>query len=139
MRALHIIIGAAFIAAFAIGCSKSSSQQPQVSTPTSLAEMAAFTTNSLDVLQARYKEDEKQIEAAQTNLAVLRRKYGITDTSPTQLDQTNQNGETVVTSQQPYWDAKRKLARVIDFQKLLISKIEADKIDQQIKAQAGSH
>ena len=69
----------------------------------------------------------------------LRRKYGITDKSPTQLDQTNQNGEVVVTSQQPYWDAKRKLARMIDFQKLLVSKIEADKLDQQIKAQAGAH
>ena len=88
-------------------------------------------TNSLDVLQARYQEDEKPIQEAQTNLDVLCRKYGIKDTSPTQLDQTNQNGEVVVTSQQPYWDAKRKLTGIIAFQRILMNKIEDDKLEAQ--------
>jgi hypothetical protein len=96
-------------------------------------------TNSLDVLQARYQENEKQIEASETRLDALRQRYGITDTSPTQLGQTNQNGEVVVTSQQPYWDEKRKLTGMIEFQKALGAKIEAEKLEQQFKPKADSH
>ncbi len=120
------------------GCSKSSSPEPQATTPTNAASAAAFMTNTLDVLQARYQEDDRQIREVQAQLDLLRRKYNITDKSPTQLDETNQNGEMVVSSQQPYWDAKRKLAAMIAFQLQLAAKIETDKFDAQLKAQ-GTH
>ena len=128
---------------FAIGCSKHSSPKSEAAKRQRAAEMAALersqvVTNSLDVLQARFQEDEKQIEAAQTKLDALRRKYGITDRSRTQLDQTNQNGEVIVTSQQTYWDAKRKLAEMVEFHKVLQAKIQADKMDAQIPSQ-GTH
>jgi len=50
----------------------------------------------LDVLQQKYQEEEKQIQAVQTELDSLRKKYKITDKSPTQLEETNQSGSVVV-------------------------------------------
>jgi hypothetical protein len=138
MHTTQLVIPVLAVACFA-GCSKSPTTPSQVATPISPAETAALMTNSLDVLQARYQENEKQIEASETRLDALRQRYGITDTSPTQLGQTNQNGEVVVTSQQPYWDEKRKLTGMIEFQKALGAKIEAEKLEQQFKPKADSH
>jgi hypothetical protein len=138
MRTRQIIISVLAAACFA-GCSKHSSPQPEAVRRQKAAEIASYlTTNSLDVLLARYQQDEKQIQEGQTKLVALRRKYGITDKSPTQLDQINQNGKVVVTSQQPYWDAKRKLVELVSFQRQLQTQIQADKIDAQIPSQ-GTH
>jgi hypothetical protein len=131
MRTQYIITqGTAIIAVILIiGCLKSSSSVA----PPSVAETAAFMTNTLDVLQARYQENDKQIKDIRASLDLLRQKYNITDTSPTQLDQTNQNGAIVVTSQQPYWEEKRKLAGMISFQRPLTTKIESDKLVAQLR------
>ena len=53
--------------------------------------MGLFMTNSLDALQKKYQENEKKIGEAQKKLDLLRKKYNIHDTSPTQLEETNQD------------------------------------------------
>ena len=93
-------------------------------------------TNSMDVLQKKFQENEKKIVDAQRELNLLRKKYNIHDTSPTQLEETNL---ALASSEEPYWAAKRTLANMVDFQKSLQAKIQADKFDEQIKAQNGSH
>jgi hypothetical protein len=144
MRIQHIITKSAVIIAaiFIAGCSKSSSPPSHAATQSNTQDYiqdarkafaeSGLLTNTLDVLQARYQEDEKQIEEVQTELDLLRKKYKITDTSPTQLEETNQSGNVVVSSEQPYWDEKRKLTGMIEFHKQLQVKIEADKLDEQI-------
>ena len=93
-------------------------------------------TNSSDVLQKKFQENERKIVDTQREVNLLREKYHIHDTSPTQLEETNL---ALASSEEPYWTAKRSLANMIDFQKLLTAKIQAVKIDEQIKAQTGSH
>ncbi len=75
-------------------------------------------TNSLDVLQKKYQEDEKQIDEAKKKLDLLRKSYKTND--------------------QPYLDAKGNFEQMIEFHKLLAAKIQADKIDAQIPSQ-GTH
>jgi len=144
MRIQHIITkSAATLSVILIaGCSKSSSPPPPAATQSNTQDYAqdprkAFVqsgllTNTLDVLQQKYQEEEKQIQAVQTELDSLRKKYKITDKSPTQLEETNQSGSVVVSSEQPYWDEKRKLAGMIAFQKLLQTEIMSKKLDEQI-------
>jgi hypothetical protein len=94
-------------------------------------------TNSPDVLQKKFQENERKIVDAQRKVNLLREKYHSHDTSPTQLEETNQDSITSAASEQPYWDAKRQLVQMIGFQKLLHAKIAADNMDAQINAQAG--
>ena len=122
------------------GCSKNSSPPPQADRQKEEAvAMGLFMTNSLDALQKKYQENEKKIGEAQKKLDLLRKKYNIHDTSPTQLEETNQDRIASASSEQPYWDAKRQLVQMIHFQKLFHAKIQGEKIDEQIKAQNGSH
>jgi hypothetical protein len=119
MRIKHLItIGAiSLFISLAAGCSKSSSPS-QATTPTTPAEIAAFMTNSLDILQAR-------CQANQTNI----------DQALAMLDQLQ---KTYTTNDQPYLDEQRKAEQMIAFQKLLKTKIEADKLGAQFPAQ-GTH
>jgi hypothetical protein len=119
------------------GCSKNSSPPPQAERQKEEAfARASILTNSPDVLQKKFQENEKKIVDAQREVNLLRKKYNIHDTSPTQLEETNL---ALASSEEPYWVAKRTLANMIDFQKMLQAKITADKIDAQINAQAGQH
>jgi hypothetical protein len=106
------------------GCSKSSSPRTQ----------ANRQKQSLDVLQKQYQAYEREIADAQKNLDELRKKYNVRDTSPDQLSETNL---ALASSEEPYWVAKRRLANMIDFQRVIQAKITAEKIDAQINAQAG--
>lgn len=135
MRLLHII--ALLLAGmFFAGCSKNSGPQTQAMFPTNEADAASFLTNSLKVLRTTYNMNETNILQVKVKLDALRRQYNITDISPTQLDQINQSGEKVITSQQPYWDEKRKLAGMIAFQRRLEAKIMTSEIDRRLpKAQ----
>ena len=62
MRPRHYITAAALIAAFTIGCSKSSTQ-------------TGTEQGALDKLQKQYQDQEKQIQEAQAKLETLRQKY----------------------------------------------------------------
>ena len=75
-------------------------------------------TNSLDVLQARCQENQTNIDQALAMLDQLRKTY--------------------TTNDQPYLDQQHKADQMIAFQKMLMTKIEADKLDAQIPAQ-GTH
>jgi RNA polymerase sigma factor (sigma-70 family) len=98
----------------------------------------------LELLQQDFQEQEAIIQAAQTNLDLLRKKYNVQDTSPTQLAETNL---ALASSEEPYWVAKRSLANMIDFHKVLQAKITSleidqgirNQIDQQIKNRNGSN
>jgi len=75
-------------------------------------------TNSLEVLQARYQEDETNIQQALVKLDQVRKTYKATD--------------------QPFLDEQHKVEQMIEFHKLLAAKIEADKLEAQFPAQ-GKH
>jgi uncharacterized protein with ATP-grasp and redox domains len=82
-------------------------------------EVAAYlTTNSLDVLQARYQEDQTNIEQELAKLDRLHERYKTND--------------------QPYLEEKQKVDQMFSFQRQLATKIEFDKLDAQIRAQ-GTH
>lgn len=72
-------------------------------------------TNTLDVLQVRYQDYNKQIRDAEAQLGLLRKSYKTND--------------------QPYLDEQHKLEQMIEFQKQLAAKMEASKFDAQSKAQ----
>ena len=119
------------------GCSKNSSPPSQADRQKEEAfARASILTNSPDVLQKLFQENEKKMVQAQRKLDLLRKKYNIHDTSHTQLEETNQDRISSAASEQPYWDAKRQLVQMDDFQKLLQAKIVADKMDAQINGQA---
>jgi len=67
-------------------------------------------------LQQQFLTESNQIQEAQANLKVLRQTY--------------------TTNDQPYLDAQNKLAQMIKMHQLLYSKLEAEKIDAQLKAQS---
>jgi hypothetical protein len=115
MRTLHIITGAALVALFVIGCSKSTRPPPEITMPTNVAEAIEFSTNTLDVLQVEYQNEEKQIQDVQNWLDLLRK-----------------SGKT---KDKQYLDEQRTLNNMIGFHKLLGGRIEADKLEQQHKAQ----
>ena len=54
------------------------------------------------------------------------------DALTTSLEEAKANDQAEAIRGQPYWEAKRKLGNMIDFNKLLAAKIEADKLDLQI-------
>ena len=126
MHIQHIITkSAAIVAAIIIaGCSKHSSPQPEAMTRQNAARMATpevaayLTTNSLDVLQARYQEDQTNIEQELAKLDRLHERYKTND--------------------QPYLEEKQKVDQMFSFQRQLANKIEFDKLDAQIRAQ-GTH
>ena len=106
------------MAAFVIGCSKSSVPQPQATTPANAAEAAAFMTNTLDVLQARYQKDEIKLSESLSNLLMLRKSTKAT--------------------QQQFWGVQTNLEQLIEFHKLLATNIQAKMLDAQSQAQ-GTH
>jgi hypothetical protein len=119
------------------GCSKNSSPPAQADRQKEEAfAMALSMTNSPDALQKKYQENDQRITEAQEKLAALRKKYNIHDTSPTQLVETNL---ALASTEEPYWAAKHTLVNMIKFQKVLAAKIQANKIDEQLKVQSGSH
>ena len=140
MRPQHTITAiAAVIATIFIMTSCSKSSNPPTQADRQKEEVfarALFMTNSPDVLQKKFQENEKKIVDVQRELNLLRKKFNIHDTSPTQFVQTNL---ALASNEEPYWAAKRDLANMIEFQKVLQAKIQANKIDEQLKAQNGSH
>jgi len=54
------------------------------------------------------------------------------DALTSSLDEAKAKDDAEATKGQPYWEAKRKLGNMIDFNKLLAAKIEATKLDLQI-------
>jgi polysaccharide biosynthesis transport protein len=54
------------------------------------------------------------------------------DSLTASLDQAKVNDQSEATRGQPYWEAKRKLGNMMEFNKLLSAKIEATKLDLQI-------
>jgi uncharacterized protein involved in exopolysaccharide biosynthesis len=99
--------------------------------------------NGLKVLQQKYQEEEKKIQILQTNVDLLREKYKINkdveagfenpaalsqSMTPTEREERQQESEKTT----PFWEEKRKLNQMIDFNKLLQAKIAAEKLDLQI-------
>src|ERR1039457_1973839 len=115
MRILHFITTAALMAAFVVSCSKSSVSQPQATTPANAAEAAAFMTNTLEVLQARYQKDGIKLSDSLANLRLL----------------------TVSTNatQQQFRDIQAHLEQLIAFHTLLAINIQAKMLDAQSQAQ----
>jgi uncharacterized protein involved in exopolysaccharide biosynthesis len=83
---------------------------------------------------------EAKIQAATTNLEHLRLELGVADTNlnaqQTTPDSLRASGETDQAKanarqerEQPYWEAKREVDQMVDFQRLLTAKIEAEKLD----------
>ncbi len=107
MHIQHVITKSAAIVSVILiaGCSKSSSPQPQATTPINAAAATAFTTNTSDALQTKYQENEKQILEVQTKMSLLRKTYTITD--------------------QPYLDEQAKLNQMLSLQKMLAAEIQA--------------
>src|SRR5476651_347864 len=91
-------------AALFIGCSKSSSPQPQATTPTNVTATTTITTNTLEGTQA---ENDKQILEIQSKMDLLRKTYKVTD--------------------QPYLDEQAKLNQKLALQKELAAEIQAMK------------
>jgi len=119
MRTL-LIITTVLAAIFVASCSKRSSSQSEAVRRQKAKEIAAYlTTNRLDVLQARYRQDLTNIEQEAVKLRSLRAKYNTND--------------------QRYLEEQQRAEQMDSFQRMLLTQIEADKIDQQIKAQAGTH
>ena len=87
------------------GCSTSPSPQTQALPLTDRAAMDAFLTNSLDVLQARYREDEATTRESQAKLDQLR--------------------QTCKTNDQQCLGEQLQLERAIAWHKLLEAIIEA--------------
>jgi uncharacterized protein involved in exopolysaccharide biosynthesis len=79
-----------------------------------------FAGAGLKAMQDQYEYDEKQILLEQTDLERLRQKFGIQNSSSTNR----------TPAQQPYWDEKFKLNQLIEINKLLGSKIEAQKANK---------
>jgi hypothetical protein len=60
---------------------------------------------------------------------ILREKFTIpSDASPPKLPLVNGPLDVKVLPEQPYWEAKRKLENMLDFHKVLASKIESEKM-----------
>ena len=89
---------------------------------------ATLTAKGMDVLQTEFKQKEEQIMALQTSLDQLRRELKITDRDPKALTPSS----AMSPQEQPYWDKKRDLVKLIEFHKLLMAKITGEKIDIQI-------
>ena len=118
MRIPHLIT-TVLTAVLVASCSKHSSPQPEAMTRQNAAEVAAYLTkNSLDVLQARYQEDQTNIEQELAKLDRLHERYKTND--------------------QPYLEEQQKVDQMLSFQRQLATKIEFDKLDAQIRAQ-GTH
>lgn len=115
MRLPHTIIGAALIGAIVIGCSKSSSPQPQAAILTNAPEAPAFTTSLSNVWQAKLQEVQTNIQAAQVRLDLLRK--------------------TFKTNDQVYLDERNKLAQMLSVRRLLWMERQASTIDQQLERQ----
>jgi hypothetical protein len=107
-----ITLTAAILAAILItSCSKRHASAPPNTTDMA-KKMKAYVeslTNSLDGLQARFQEEEKQIHGFQAKLDLLRKSYKTND--------------------QPYLDEQGKYEQMLGFHKLLYSRIESDKLD----------
>jgi len=84
----------------------------------------------LIVLQQQLTETESKIQTAQTNLASLRAQFNLTDSEPNSADEQEQ------VHTRPYWEAKRELAALVEFNKQLAAKIELTKLDLQIPPQS---
>lgn len=78
----------------------------------------------LKVLTEQFQAEETKIHEVQTNLDLLRQRFGI------------QSAENISTGhlpeQQSYWDEKQKLEQMLDSHNLLATKIKAQKIDMEI-------
>jgi uncharacterized protein involved in exopolysaccharide biosynthesis len=76
----------------------------------------------IDALQNQYQEQEGQIRQAETELGSLRQQFKIAnDASVSQSPQ-----------EQPFWDKKRNLDQLVDFHKLLATKIKDVKLEAKI-------
>jgi len=89
---------------------------------------ATLITNGLGELQTQFKQEEETIAVLQTSLEQLRKELIISDRDPHALAPST----AILPQEQPYWDKKRELVKLIEFHKLLLAKIEAEKIDEQI-------
>ena len=89
---------------------------------------STLITQGIGILQAQYKQEEEQITAMQTSLDQLRRELKISDQDPQAITPSS----AMTPQEQPYWDKKRDLAKLIEFHKLLQAKIASEKIDMQI-------
>ena len=74
-----------------------------------------------DVLQAMYKDEEKQILTLQSNLVVLEQQYHIGQ-NPSEPGGTN-------SAAQPYWNERQKLNCLQRLHQALKQKIDAEKLD----------
>ena len=88
----------------------------------------------MDELEQRKQEEDKKLDGALAKLDSLRREYKIRDFSPTQLE-GNSLGCIFLRVGQPYWDEKRKVAEMVEFQKFLSEYIEVKEVDAQIQSQ----
>jgi len=84
----------------------------------------------LIVLQQQLTETEAKIQTAQTNLASLRAQFNLTGSEPNSADEQEQ------VRTRPYWEAKRELAAMVEFNQQLAAKIETTKLALQIPAQS---
>lgn len=73
----------------------------------------------VQTLQQQFQDEENQISNLDVNVEQLRQKFGIQGAAS-----TNQTSE-----QQPYWDEKQKLDQKVEFLKLIVAKIEAEKME----------
>jgi uncharacterized protein involved in exopolysaccharide biosynthesis len=81
-----------------------------------------LTTMGLKAMQDQYQYEEKQIQAAQTNVSQLREQFKIQDDTSTNL----------LPEQLTYWDQKFKLNQLIEQHRLFAVKIYLQKIDAAI-------
>ncbi len=91
---------------------------------------SALITQDMGKLQTQFEQGEEQITALQTSLDWLRRELKINDQDPQALSSSS----PMLPQEQPYWDKKRDLAKLIEFHKLLQDKIVSEKLDIQIPA-----
>jgi uncharacterized protein involved in exopolysaccharide biosynthesis len=84
-----------------------------------------MATKGLNILMGQYEIEEAEIHEIQTNLDVLRQKFGIQD--------QNNTSDNHPPEQQPYWDEKHKLEQRLENHELLGKKIELEKLDMPLR------
>ena len=104
----------------------------------------AVIEKGIEVLSAQSLEEEKKIQASETNLNLLRDKYGIDPSKEALWEQAiitpskeaSASEQTAAKAEyeraKPFWDAKRELIQMIEQHRLLAAKIEMVKSDSQI-------